>query len=213
MMILARQHFLFAVTLCKIGALAVKSPPAVYQDPPSEAVDHVNPLIGNAGNGPGGGSGGHNDHSNEPSHHIPYLYSFAGAASRAQERVRSIAMSNYNSTARGLSGNEDCGQMSAWYIFSALGFYPVNPVSGGYAVGSPFYDKVTISLPGKADPLVISSGNASRAPYVASLKVNGENINVPTIQHGQIANGGEIAFVMSDQPASWASETLMRRSL
>ncbi|KAG5643250.1 hypothetical protein DXG03_001300, partial [Asterophora parasitica] len=92
-------------------------------------------------------NGGHNDHSNEPSHHIPYLYALAGAAYKTQTRVREIAQANYNNTPTGLSGNEDCGQMSAWYIFSALGFYPVNPVSGEYVVGSPFFDKITINLP------------------------------------------------------------------
>ncbi|KAF8905739.1 glycosyl hydrolase family 92-domain-containing protein [Gymnopilus junonius] len=80
--------------------------------------------------------GGHNDHSNEPSHHIPYLYSLSGAAWKTQKKVRDIALADYNNTPTGLSGNEDCGQMSAWYIFSALGFYPVNPVSGEYVVGS-----------------------------------------------------------------------------
>ncbi|KAI0337493.1 glycoside hydrolase family 92 protein [Trametopsis cervina] len=154
--------------------------------------------------------GGHNAHTNEPSHHIPYLYSFADAASRTQERVRSIAVSDYNSTVNGLSGNEDCGQMSAWYIFSALGFYPVNPVSGEYIVGSPFYDKVTISLPGKATPLVISSKSAPTAPYVASLKVNRKHVNEPIIYHEQIANGGEIVFEMSEEPATWASGTVNR---
>ncbi|KAG6858511.1 hypothetical protein C0991_002587, partial [Blastosporella zonata] len=71
-----------------------------------------------------------------PSHHIPYLYALAGAAYKTQERVREIAQANYNNTPTGLSGNEDCGQMSSWYIFSAMGFYPVNPVSGEYIVGS-----------------------------------------------------------------------------
>ncbi|KAI0084207.1 glycoside hydrolase family 92 protein [Irpex rosettiformis] len=153
--------------------------------------------------------GGHNDHTNEPSHHIPYLYSLAGAASKTQERVREIAISNYNSTIRGLSGNEDCGQMSAWYIFSALGFYPVNPVSGDYVVGSPFYDRVTIDLPGKPKPLVITSRGASTKPYVASLKIDGKQTDTPIILHDQLVNGGEIDFVMSDNPTSWASETLV----
>ncbi|KAI0693475.1 glycoside hydrolase family 92 protein [Cytidiella melzeri] len=154
-------------------------------------------------------NGGHNDHTNEPSHHIPYLYSLAGAASRTQERVREIAASNYNSSVNGLSGNEDCGQMSAWYIFSVLGFYPVNPVSGDYVVGSPFYDRVTISLPGKPNPLVIASKGAGTKPYVASLKVNGSSADIPLIRHDQIASGGEIDFVMSDKPTPWASETLV----
>ncbi|KAI0753582.1 glycoside hydrolase family 92 protein [Irpex lacteus] len=157
--------------------------------------------------------GGHNDHTNEPSHHIPYLYSLAGAASRTQERVRDIAKSDYNSTVRGLSGNEDCGQMSAWYIFSALGFYPVDPVSGEYVVGTPFYDRVTISLPGKPKPLVITSKGAPTKPYVASLKINGKAISDPIIRHEDIVNGGEIEFVMSEKPTEWVSETLVGVSL
>ncbi|KAG6863562.1 hypothetical protein C0991_005039, partial [Blastosporella zonata] len=80
--------------------------------------------------------GGHNDHSNEPSHHIPYLYALAGAAYKTQERVCEIVQMNYNNTPTGLSENEDCGQMSSWYIFSDMGFYPVNTVSGEYIVGS-----------------------------------------------------------------------------
>ncbi|KAF7354596.1 Glycoside hydrolase family 92 protein [Mycena sanguinolenta] len=123
--------------------------------------------------------GGHNDHSNEPSHHIPYLYALAGAASKTQERVREIAQANYNNTPTGLSGNEDCGQMSAWYLFSALGFYPVNPASGEYVVGSPFFDKVTVNLPA---------------------------VGSPVIRHEQIATGAEIQFEMSEVPEAWGNE-------
>jgi len=91
-------------------------------------------------------NGGHNDQTNEPSHHIPYLYSLAGAAYKSQAKVREIARENYNNTPTGLSGNEDCGQMSAWFIFSSMGFYPVNPVSGEYVVGSPLFEKISINL-------------------------------------------------------------------
>ncbi|KZT13304.1 glycoside hydrolase family 92 protein [Laetiporus sulphureus 93-53] len=153
--------------------------------------------------------GGHNDHTNEPSHHIPYLYALAGAASKSQERIREVAQSNYNSSVNGLSGNEDCGQMSAWYIFSALGFYPVDPVSAEYAVGTPFYDKVTIDLPNANRPLVITSKGAPSMPYVKSLTVNGESVEVPMIRHEQIVSGGEIVFEMSAEPQAWASATLV----
>ncbi|MBX9720497.1 MAG: GH92 family glycosyl hydrolase, partial [Candidatus Obscuribacterales bacterium] len=84
---------------------------------------------------------------NEPSHHVAYLYSYAGAPAKTAERVKQICDSLYNSTPEGLCGNEDCGQMSAWYIFSALGFYPVNPVSGNYVIGTPAFDKSCIKLP------------------------------------------------------------------
>ncbi|KAJ6579665.1 glycosyl hydrolase family 92-domain-containing protein [Mycena vulgaris] len=147
--------------------------------------------------------GGHNDHSNEPSHHIPYLYALSGAASRTQERVREIAKANYDNTPNGLSGNEDCGQMSAWYMFSALGFYPVNPVSGEYIVGSPFFDKVTLNLPGQAKPLTITAAGAASAQYVRALSIDGRAVMWPVIRHEQIAAGGDVRFAMSEVPEAW----------
>ncbi|TFK70503.1 glycoside hydrolase family 92 protein [Pluteus cervinus] len=150
--------------------------------------------------------GEHNDHTNEPSHHIPYLYALAGAPWKTQEKVREIAESDYNNTATGLSGNEDCGQMSAWYIFSAMGFYPVNPVSGEYVVGSPFFDKLTISLPGVANPLTIIAKDAPTKKYIQSLTVNGEEVKVPIIRHDQIKDGGEVVFEMSDSPTEWGTD-------
>ncbi|KAJ7775658.1 glycoside hydrolase family 92 protein [Mycena maculata] len=148
--------------------------------------------------------GGHNDHSNEPSHHIPYLYVLAGAASRTQERVREIAKANYNNTPTGLSGNEDCGQMSAWYLFSALGFYPVDPVSGEYVVGSPFFDKVTLNLPGREKLLVITAQGAASAKYIRALTINGQAVISPIIRHEQIAAGADVRFEMSAVPESWS---------
>ncbi|PCH41790.1 glycoside hydrolase family 92 protein [Wolfiporia cocos MD-104 SS10] len=156
--------------------------------------------------------GGHNDQTNEPSHHIPYLYSLVGAASKSQERIREVAKANYNSSIDGLSGNDDCGQMSAWYIFSALGFYPVDPVSAEYVVGTPFYDKVTIELYNASQPLVISSPGAPSSPYIKSLTINGVSMDVPIIKHSDIINGGEIVFEMSAEPQAWCSATLVSGS-
>ncbi|KAJ6544363.1 glycosyl hydrolase family 92-domain-containing protein [Mycena capillaripes] len=150
--------------------------------------------------------GGHNDHSNEPSHHIPYLYALAGAASKTQERVREIAKANYNNTPVGLSGNEDCGQMSAWYLFSALGFYPVNPPSGEYVVGSPFFDKVTIHLPGHATPLTITAKGAPSAQYVRGLSIDGHPVGSPVIRHEQIAADADLRFEMSEVPEAWGED-------
>ncbi|KAF8574017.1 glycoside hydrolase family 92 protein [Ramaria rubella] len=149
--------------------------------------------------------GGHNDQTNEPSHHIPYLYALAGSPSKGQARLRSIASIDYNATVDGLAGNEDCGQMSAWWLFSALGFYPVNPSSTSYVVGTPFFDKVTINLPGVSRPLVIRAAGAATKPYVRSLTVNGKSIGEPILNHDQIAKGGEITFEMSDTPQGWGS--------
>ncbi|KAG6887028.1 hypothetical protein C0995_002298 [Termitomyces sp. Mi166 len=156
--------------------------------------------------------GGHNDHTNEPSHHIPYLYALAGAAYKTQLRVREIAQMNYNNTPNGLSGNEDCGQMSAWYIFSAMGFYPVNPVSGEYIVGSPFFDKITIHLPPRpgqevdqSRKLTILAAGAPVKPYIKSLTVNGRKVDVPIIRHDDIMDGGEIVFEMSEWVEKWGN--------
>ncbi|KAG5341393.1 hypothetical protein C0989_010922 [Termitomyces sp. Mn162] len=156
--------------------------------------------------------GGHNDHTNEPSHHIPYLYALAGAAYKTQLRVREIAQMNYNNTPNGLSGNEDCGQMSAWYIFSAMGFYPVNPVSGEYIVGSPFFDKITIHLPprpghkgDKWRKLTITALGAPTKPYIKSLTINGRRVDVPVIRHEDIMDGGEVVFEMSERVEQWGN--------
>ncbi|KAJ2913627.1 hypothetical protein MD484_g6788, partial [Candolleomyces efflorescens] len=135
--------------------------------------------------------GGHNDHTNEPSHHIPYLYALSGAAYKAQERVREIARENYGNLADGLTGNEDCGQMSAWYIFSAMGFYPVNPVSGEYVVGSPFLEFIRLRLPDprsttKTISLTIRAPGARTKPYVKSLTINGVKLTEPVIKHEQL---------------------------
>jgi predicted alpha-1,2-mannosidase len=156
--------------------------------------------------------GGHNDHTNEPSHHIPYLYALAGAASKSQSRIRHIAESNYNASVNGLSGNEDCGQMSAWYLFSALGFYPVNPVSGSYVVGSPFFDEVEIQFPlSNATSLKIISEGAPSKPFVNSLTINGADIPGPVISHNQLLDGGRFEFIMSSRPQAWGSGTLYSR--
>ncbi|EHK50168.1 glycoside hydrolase family 92 protein [Trichoderma atroviride IMI 206040] len=156
--------------------------------------------------------GGHNMQSNEPSHHVPYLYSAIGYASSTAEQVRSIAWDNYNATASGLSGNEDLGQMSAWYIFSALGFYPVNPASDEYIVGTPFFDEVRIVLPkgplGGGQALVISAPGAGTEgkSYVKSLKVDGKSIRRPVLLHSEIVKARRIEFKMSNQPTSWGSK-------
>ncbi|KAI0888602.1 glycoside hydrolase family 92 protein [Annulohypoxylon maeteangense] len=163
--------------------------------------------------------GGHNMHSNEPSHHVPYLYSLIGYASAAAERIRRIALDNYNATSAGLSGNEDLGQMSAWYVFSALGFYPVNPASDEYVVGSPFFEKVTLRLPagvatggeanrigGQERTLVIEAPGAPTKPYVKSLCVDGRSIDRPVLRHSDIVGASLIRFEMSKTPTGWGED-------
>ncbi|KAI4866110.1 glycoside hydrolase family 92 protein [Hypoxylon rubiginosum] len=163
--------------------------------------------------------GGHNMHSNEPSHHVPYLYSLIGYPSAAAERVRGLAWDNYNATSAGLSGNEDLGQMSAWYVFSALGFYPVNPAGDEYVVGTPFFEKVTLRLPAGAATggevggagdgertLVIEAPGATAKPYVKGLSVDGKPVDRPILRHGEIVSANVITFEMSGTPTAWGED-------
>ncbi|WP_020671821.1 GH92 family glycosyl hydrolase [Amycolatopsis nigrescens] len=147
---------------------------------------------------------GHNNHTNEPSHHIAYSYDYAGQPWKTQEQVRAIAESDYANRPDGLSGNDDLGQMSAWYLLSAIGVYPVNPASDQYAVGSPFFDEVTLRLPGSPRPLVVSApGNSASNKYVKSLRVNGKPVAEPFISQRDLTRGGELRFTMSPTPHPW----------
>ena len=138
-------------------------------------------------------------HGNEPSHHIAYLYAMAGYAWKTQERVRQITKTLYHNTPEGLCGNEDCGQMSAWYIFSTLGFYPVNPANGVYVIGTPHFPEATINLGGKQFRITapkVSSANF----YIQSARLNGNPLTRPWITHQEIVAGGTLTFIMSDKP-------------
>ena len=139
-------------------------------------------------------------HGNEPGHHIAYLYNWTGHPEKTQERVRMILDTMYDSSVEGLCGNDDAGQMSAWYIFSSLGFYPVTPGSPNYALGSPLVKKATIHLEnGKS--LVIEAKNQSKENvYVTNVSVNGVSLNTTSISHEDITGGGEIIFEMSNKP-------------
>jgi predicted alpha-1,2-mannosidase len=140
-------------------------------------------------------------HGNEPGHHIPYLYNWTNDQWKTQERVRMIMATMYSDREDGLCGNDDAGQMSAWYIFSALGFYPVLPGSADYATGSPMVVKATIKLD-NGKTLFINTINQSKANvFVNKIEVNGREVERHTISHSDIINGGEITFHMSSTPA------------
>jgi predicted alpha-1,2-mannosidase len=139
-------------------------------------------------------------HGNEPCHHIAYLYSYAGEAYKTQERVRFLLETMYNNQPDGLAGNEDCGQMSAWFVMSALGFYAVDPVSGNYVFGTPLFDRVEIEL-GESKRLMIRVMRTSpEDKYISSVALNGVSHTRVWFSHADIANGGEIVFNMSTQP-------------
>ena len=135
-------------------------------------------------------------HGNEPSHHVAYLYTLAGRPERTQELVREICDTQYHPTPEGLCGNDDCGQMSAWYMLSAMGFYPVDPVSGQYVFGAPQLPAVTLHLPG-GRTFVIEGHNLSKDNlYVKEIWLNGKRWKKPTISHADIVRGGKLVFVM-----------------
>ncbi len=139
-------------------------------------------------------------HGNEPSHHIAYLYVYAGAPHKTQARVRSLMETMYAPLPDGMQGNEDVGQMSAWFLMSALGFYPVDPVSATYVIGSPLLDRATVSLgAGKVLRVDVLRKNAKDC-YVKEFYVNGRKQDKAWFRHSDIAKGGSLRFVMSDQP-------------
>jgi predicted alpha-1,2-mannosidase len=138
-------------------------------------------------------------HGNEPAHHVAYLYNFAGKPWKTQELVRRILDNQYKPTVDGLGGNDDCGQMSAWYIFTALGFYPVAPGSDEYQIGSPIINKAIIDV-GNGNILNITVQNQSeKNKYVKSVSINGRTINGTAVKHSDIMNGGDLVFIMMDK--------------
>jgi hypothetical protein len=145
-------------------------------------------------------------HGNEPSHHMAYLYNFVNKPHKTQEKVRQILTELYTNTPDGISGNEDCGQMSAWYIFSSLGFYPVTPGSNEYIIGSPLFDKATINLENGKSFTVEVNNNSPENKYIKSIKLNGETYQYSYINHQDIISGGSLVFEMTNIPTNWATK-------
>ena len=139
-------------------------------------------------------------HGNEPGHHIPYLYNWTGHPEKTQERVRMIMNTMYAPTVDGLCGNDDAGQMSAWYVFSALGFYPVTPGSKNYALGSPLVKEATIHLNNGKTLIILVNNQSKENVYVKSVLINGKAIKGAILNHNDIINGGTIIFEMSNTP-------------
>ena len=139
-------------------------------------------------------------HGNEPSHHIAYLFNYANKPWRTQFWVREILDTQYNTLSTGLSGNEDCGQMSAWYILSSIGFYSVNPASGNYEIGSPIFKKTTITLSEEKSFIIEAANVSDKNKYIQSAMLNGNVFNKTTISHQQIIAGGTLHFVMGSLP-------------
>jgi predicted alpha-1,2-mannosidase len=139
-------------------------------------------------------------HGNEPSHHIAYLYSFAGEPARTADRVREILQTQYAAAPDGLSGNEDCGQMSAWYVMSAMGFYPANPAGGVYVLGSPVFPRVTLTVGGNRRFTIEARGASESHRYIQSARLNGAVLERNWIHHQEIVAGGRLILEMGAEP-------------
>lgn len=142
-------------------------------------------------------------HGNEPSHHVAYLYNFAGQPWKTQKYVSHILNTLYNNTSSGYAGNDDCGQMSAWYVFSAMGFYPVNPADGRYIIGSPLLDECTLKLAGNKEFRIRTIRKSPEDIYIQLVTLNGKKHKDFFITHQDIMNGGTMVFKMGKKPSGW----------
>lgn len=144
-------------------------------------------------------------HGNEPSHHMAYLYNFVNKPHKTQERVYQILTELYNNDPDGVSGNEDCGQMSAWYVLSSMGFYSVTPGSNQYIIGTPLFDKATINLENGKQFTIVANNRSATNIYIESAQLNGKSLEKTFINHNDIIQGGTLEFTMTDNPAIWGT--------
>ncbi|MEM8585064.1 MAG: GH92 family glycosyl hydrolase, partial [Bacteroidota bacterium] len=144
-------------------------------------------------------------HGNEPSHHMAYLYSFVNQPHKTQEKVHQILTELYKNAPDGISGNEDCGQMSAWYILSSLGFYPVTPASNQYVIGTPLFPEARIQLENGETFRIIANNYGPENKYIQSATLNGESHPYSYLNHDKIIAGGELIFEMGPEPSDWGS--------
>ena len=148
-------------------------------------------------------------HGNEPSHHLAYLYSYAGAPLKTQARLKQIVDSQYKPTPDGLVGNDDLGQMSAWLIFTSLGFYPVAPASNEYVLGRPFVDRAVLHLPNGKVLTIESAKLSDDHGFVKDVLLNGKSLDRTYVTHDELMNGGDLKFIFSNEKgAEWSRRSL-----
>jgi predicted alpha-1,2-mannosidase len=165
------------------------------EDHPEEINDNASGFIGQYA------------HGNEPSHHIAYLYDYAGQPWKTQYYVAEIMNKMYNTTSSGYAGNDDCGELSAWYVFSALGFYPVNPANGVYAIGTPALKEAVIQLDNGRTFTVTAKNVSAENKYIQRAKLNGRAYSKTYITHTDITAGGVLEFTMGNKPSKkWGTE-------
>lgn len=147
-------------------------------------------------------------HGNEPSHHIAYMYCYVGQPWKTQAMVRTIIDSMYHDKPEGYAGNEDCGQMSAWAIWSMMGMYPANPANGEYVFGSPVFNESVLQLPSGKKMTILARNNGKKNKYIQSVMLNGKPYHKTYIDHETLLKGGVLAFVMGDKPNTyWGADS------
>lgn len=149
-------------------------------------------------------------HGNEPSHHVIYMYNYAGRPDKAAPLLRKMLNEMYLDQPDGLSGNEDVGQMSAWYILSSVGLYQVDPVGGRFVIGSPLFDKATVNVGGGKTFSVVAKNNSDKNIYVQSARLNGKNLKNSYVDFNDIRHGGTLELVMGPKPSKWATAAAYR---
>ena len=149
-------------------------------------------------------------HGNEPSHHVIYMYNYAGRPDKAAPLLRKMLNEMYLDQPDGLSGNEDVGQMSAWYILSSVGLYQVDPVGGRFVIGSPLFDKATVNVGGGKTFTVVAKNNSDKNIYVQSARLNGKTLKNSYVDFNDIRRGGTLELVMGPKPSKWATTTVCR---
>lgn len=149
-------------------------------------------------------------HGNEPSHHVIYMYNYAGRPDKAAPMLRKMLNEMYLDQPDGLSGNEDVGQMSAWYILSSVGLYQVDPVGGRFVIGSPLFDKATVNVGGGKTFTVVAKNNSDKNIYVQSARLNGKTLKNSYVDFNDIRRGGTLELVMGPKPSKWATAAAYR---
>ena len=149
-------------------------------------------------------------HGNEPSHHVIYMYNYAGRPDKAAPLLRKMLNEMYLDQPDGLSGNEDVGQMSAWYILSSVGLYQVDPVGGRFVIGSPLFDKAIVNVGGGKTFTVVAKNNSDKNIYVQSARLNGKTLKNSYVDFNDIRHGGTLELVMGPKPSKWATTTACR---
>lgn len=149
-------------------------------------------------------------HGNEPSHHVIYMYNYARRPDKAAPMLRKMLNEMYLDQPDGLSGNEDVGQMSAWYILSSVGLYQVDPVGGRFVIGSPLFDKATVNVGGGKTFTVVAKNNSDKNIYVQSARLNGKTLKNSYVDFNDIRHGGTLELVMGPKPSKWATTTACR---